>query len=77
MHIADSSGFGRSGADSDDALLEHLTQHHGWTTMDVVTRWDRARTLHRFEHFEESVGLVELEHSHSTRRAAIGPAVAG
>jgi hypothetical protein len=62
MHIVD-----RSGLDSDESLREHLRQYHGWTALDVFTRWNRARTMHRFEHFEESVGLVELEHDHSAR----------
>jgi hypothetical protein len=75
MYVEDIGGL-----PSDEDLREHLRHHHGWSALDVITRWDRARTLHRFEHFEDSVGLVDLAHAHPhtppPRRPAAEPLLA-
>jgi hypothetical protein len=48
----------------DTQLREHLVADHGWTALDLLAHGVTVFALHRFEHFEESAGLVALTHDH-------------
>ena len=46
------------------ATRDHLIGAHGWTILDIAVSGESLDLLHQFEHFEASVGLVEVNHDH-------------
>jgi len=61
---------GTSHPATDAQLREHLVVAHGWSALDLLARGHEAGALHRFEHFEDSAGLVRLDHDHDDARVA-------
>jgi hypothetical protein len=61
---------GTSDAATDAQLREHLVTAHGWTALDLLAHGHEAPAIHRFEHFEESAGLIALDHDHDNVRTS-------
>jgi hypothetical protein len=45
-----------------DGLRDHLVHHHGRRPHEIAGL--PLRALHALEHFEGSMGLIDLEHGH-------------
>ena len=45
-----------------DGLGDHLVHYHGRRPLEIVGL--PLRALHALEHFEGSMGLIDLEHGH-------------
>jgi hypothetical protein len=52
-----------------DQLREHMQQAHGRTAYELLVIAEHMHDLHRFEHFEASVGLVTVDHDHDDHDA--------
>jgi hypothetical protein len=73
MHVSrfpqiESSTAGTRPADlCGEQLYLHLLEAHGRTPLELIVTLDHLAALHRFEHFEASAGLVEVDHDHGAR----------
>ena len=45
-------------------VAEHLHRSHGWGHLELLRAPEHHEDLHRFEHFEATVGLVVVNHTH-------------
>jgi hypothetical protein len=53
---------------TDDGLLGHLVSAHGRTAADLAGL--RPADVHSFEHVEQALGLIELDHTHEDQPSA-------